>query len=70
MMNQLGVFKAFVPLFYALLSAPAPAAATTIEELVGGAKKEGVIELYAPSTLTPQGAQALGEAFNKNLHEN
>ena len=34
-----------------------------IDELIAGAKKEGVIELYAPSTLTPQGAQRLGEAF-------
>ncbi|HEX4991073.1 MAG TPA: hypothetical protein VFW91_20005, partial [Candidatus Binatia bacterium] len=33
-----------------------------IDELIAGAKKEGVIELYAPSTLTPQGAQRLGEA--------
>ena len=36
-----------------------------IDELIAGAKKEGIIELYAPSTLTPQGAQRLGEAFNK-----
>src|SRR5215831_18645890 len=42
-----------------------PANAAPIDELVAGAKKEGVIELYAPSTLTPQGAQRLGEAFNK-----
>ena len=39
--------------------------AAPIDELIAGAKKEGVIELYAPSTLTPQGAQRLGEAFNK-----
>jgi iron(III) transport system substrate-binding protein len=64
-MKQLLVFKAFVLVLFALLSAVAPAPATTIEELVAGAKKEGLIELYAPSTLTPQGAQALGEAFNK-----
>jgi iron(III) transport system substrate-binding protein len=42
-----------------------PASAAPIDELIAGAKKEGVIELYAPSTLTPQGAQRLGEAFNK-----
>jgi iron(III) transport system substrate-binding protein len=41
------------------------AKAAPIDELIAGAKKEGVIELYAPSTLTPQGAQRLGEAFNK-----
>jgi iron(III) transport system substrate-binding protein len=41
-----------------------------IDELIAGAKKEGVIELYAPSTLTPQGAQRLGEAFNKQYNLN
>lgn len=35
------------------------------DELIAGAKKEGMIEFYGPSTLTPQGAQALGDAFNK-----
>jgi iron(III) transport system substrate-binding protein len=28
-------------------------------------KQEGTLEFYAPSTLTPQGAQAIGAAFNK-----
>lgn len=36
-----------------------------MNDLIAGAKKEGVIEFYGPSTLTPQGAEALGEAFNK-----
>lgn len=36
-----------------------------LEDLIAAAKKEGVIEFYGPSTLTPQGAQALGAAFNK-----
>jgi iron(III) transport system substrate-binding protein len=36
-----------------------------VDDLIAGAKKEGVLELYAPSTLTPEGAQRLGEAFNK-----
>ncbi len=39
--------------------------AAPIDDLIAGAKKEGTIEFYAPSTLTPQGAQALGAAFNK-----
>jgi iron(III) transport system substrate-binding protein len=39
--------------------------AAPIDELIAAAKKEGAIEFYGPSTLTPQGAQALGEAFNK-----
>src|SRR5258708_35627999 len=36
-----------------------------IVELIKAAKQEGTLEFYAPSTLTPQGAQALGAAFNK-----
>src|SRR5262245_12992002 len=41
------------------------AGAAPIDDLIKGAKQEGTIEFYAPSTLTPQGAQALGAAFNK-----
>ncbi|MBI2359769.1 MAG: extracellular solute-binding protein [Deltaproteobacteria bacterium] len=37
----------------------------TLNELVAAARKEGTIEFYGPSTLTPQGAQALAEAFNR-----
>lgn len=36
-----------------------------LDELIAAAKKEGVIEFYAPSTLTPEGAQKLRDAFNK-----
>src|SRR5439155_3877317 len=39
--------------------------AAPIDDLIKGAKQEGTIELYAPSTLTPLGAQALNAAFNK-----
>src|SRR3970040_1946490 len=39
--------------------------AVTLNEVVAAARKEGTIEFYAPSTLTPQGAQALAEAFNR-----
>lgn len=39
--------------------------AAPLDELVTGARKEGALDLYAPSSLTPSGAQALGEAFNK-----
>jgi iron(III) transport system substrate-binding protein len=41
------------------------AVAAPIDDLIKGAKQEGTIEFYAPSTLTPQGAQALAAAFNK-----
>lgn len=40
-------------------------AAASLEELIAAAREEGTIEFYAPSTLTPQGAKALGNAFNK-----
>ena len=41
------------------------AVAAPIDDLIKGAKQEGTIEFYGPSTLTPQGAQALGAAFNQ-----
>lgn len=42
-----------------------PAAAGPLEDLIAGAKKEGVIEFYGPSTLGPEGAKDLAAAFNK-----
>jgi len=39
--------------------------AAPIDDLVAAAKKEGVLELLAPSTTGDKGAQALGVAFNK-----
>jgi iron(III) transport system substrate-binding protein len=44
--------------------------AQSVNDLIAGAKKEGVIEFHGPSTLTPQGAQALVEAFNKKYSLN
>jgi iron(III) transport system substrate-binding protein len=41
------------------------ASAATIDEVIAGAKKDGALELHAASTLGPEGAQALGAAFNK-----
>ncbi|HEX9442554.1 MAG TPA: extracellular solute-binding protein [Candidatus Binatia bacterium] len=55
-------------IFVLLLAAGlVPAAfAAPVDDLVAAAKKEGgAFEFYAPSTLTPQGAQALTAAFNK-----
>lgn len=42
--------------------------AAPVDDLVAAAKKEGTLELYAPSTLTPEGAQALAQAFNKKYN--
>jgi iron(III) transport system substrate-binding protein len=41
------------------------AQAASLDDLIAGAKKEGVIEFYGPSTLGPEGAQAIAAAFNK-----
>lgn len=46
-------------------SASGLAQAASIDSVVAAAKKEGVLDLYAASTLGPQGAQALAAAFNK-----
>lgn len=55
----------FVVLLAVLLGGSPRAAAAPIDELVAAAKKEGVLDMYAPSTLSPEGAQKLGEAFNR-----
>jgi iron(III) transport system substrate-binding protein len=39
--------------------------ASELEELIAGAKKEGVIDFYGPSSLTPEAAGMLEAAFNK-----
>src|SRR3989304_5169818 len=41
------------------------AVAAPLDELVAAAKKEGAVAFYASSTLRAEGAQKLGEAFNK-----
>ena len=42
--------------------------AAAVDELVAAAKREGTLDLYAPSGLTPLGVQALAEAFNKKYN--
>ena len=54
----------FVLLVFLALGASAALAAPA-DDLVAAAKKEATFEFYGPSTLTPQGAQALNAAFNK-----
>jgi iron(III) transport system substrate-binding protein len=48
-----------------LLAQLPPALAAPIDDLIAAARKEGVLELLAPSTTGDKGAQALGAAFNK-----
>jgi ABC-type glycerol-3-phosphate transport system substrate-binding protein len=39
--------------------------AAPIDDLIAAAKKEGTVEFFAAGTLGAEGAQKLGEAFNK-----
>ncbi|HEX5605061.1 MAG TPA: hypothetical protein VFY96_01010, partial [Candidatus Binatia bacterium] len=41
------------------------ARAAPLDELVGAARKEGTLNFYGPSTLKPEGAQVIAQAFNK-----
>jgi iron(III) transport system substrate-binding protein len=63
-MKRLQIFSVYL-LLATTVGAAKLALAAPIDDLIKGAKQEGTIEFYAPSTLTPQGAQALGAAFNK-----
>ncbi len=59
-----GYVKGFL-MFLVAVGWPGILPAAPIDDVIAGAKKEGVIELYAPSTLTLQGAQAVAEGVNK-----
>jgi tripartite-type tricarboxylate transporter receptor subunit TctC len=41
------------------------ASAAPIDDLIAAARKEGTVESFAAGTLGAEGAQKLGEAFNK-----
>ncbi len=69
-MNRWRFNGSFITALLIVVGSMQAARGALIDELIAGAKKEGVIELYAPSTLTPQGAQRLGEAFNKQYNLN
>ncbi|MBI2089065.1 MAG: extracellular solute-binding protein [Deltaproteobacteria bacterium] len=44
---------------------PCVARAALLDEVIAAARKEGVIEFYAPAAVGPQGVKTLAEAFNK-----
>jgi iron(III) transport system substrate-binding protein len=52
-------------LSFCLVGESAHGAASKLEQLIAGAKKEGAIEFHGPSTMGNEGAQALAGAFNK-----
>ena len=62
------LFTRFAGLWLVLIMLAAwtnSAVAAPVDDLIAGAKKEGVIDFYGPSTLGPEGAQAIVAAFNK-----
>jgi iron(III) transport system substrate-binding protein len=61
---------AFLILFFFLSSASTQVAAASIDELVAGAKREGTVSFYAPTTVTPAGAKMLAQAFNTKFNIN
>jgi iron(III) transport system substrate-binding protein len=64
-MRRIKIFPACLIAVLALAGLADRPAAASLDDLVAGAKKEGTIEFYAPSSITPQGAEELGAAFNK-----
>src|SRR5512147_567269 len=64
-MKRVGCIVALFSFLLSDLGGPQRAATAPVDELVAAAKKEGVLDMYAPSTLSPEGAQKLGEAFNR-----
>ena len=55
-MKQRNFTASLIAAFVILLLWPLDAQSAPVDDLIAGAKKEGVLELYAPSTLTPAGA--------------
>lgn len=53
-----------------VMLAAAPGLAAPIDDLIAAAKKEGAVEFFAAGTLGAEGAQKLGDAFNKKYGSN
>ncbi len=67
-MKRLKFFMAGVIALTALSAWAQRALAAPLDDLIAAAKKEESLDFYAPSTLTPEGAQKLNEAFNKKYN--
>ena len=67
-MKWLSVVAGGAVAFLALIACFQQANGAALDELLAAARKEGQIDFHAPSTLTPQGAQALAEAFNRKYN--
>ena len=69
-MKEVKFFLGALTISMTLFGSALFASAAPVDELVAAAKKEGTMEFYAPSTLTPQGAQALTAALNQKYSLN
>jgi iron(III) transport system substrate-binding protein len=58
-------FLAFAAFSLTVLLHLQPAQGAKLDDIIAAAKKEGVLEFYASSSLGPEGTQALAAAFNK-----
>ena len=67
-MKWLSVVAGGVVAFLALTGWFQQAKGAALDELLAAVRKEGQIDFHAPSTLTPPGAQALAEAFNRKYN--
>src|SRR3989338_3365006 len=67
-MKWLSVVAGGVVAFLALTGWFQQANGAALDELLAAVRKEGQIDFHAPSTLTPPGAQALAEAFNRKYN--
>jgi iron(III) transport system substrate-binding protein len=65
MKSALAKLAGFAVTLTALAAMTGDGFAAAVDDLIAGAKKEGVIDFYGPSTLGPEGAQAIVSAFNK-----
>lgn len=64
-MEKLKIFAAGLLAVIVLAGWTSQASASAEDEVVAAAKKEGTLEFYGPTTLTPKGAEELSAAFNK-----
>lgn len=69
-MKRLSFLVASLVALAAIAASAQQGPAAPVDEMIAAARKEGRIEFYAASTLTPEGAQKLGEAFNKKYSLN
>lgn len=67
-MKWLSIVAGGVTAFLALAGCFQSSQAAPVDEVLAAARRESEIDFHAPSTLTPQGAQALADAFSRKYN--